>query len=95
LQYNWKKFDKQVHPTQNEGEKMSTETNSNSSENQEKDVQTQGGASDAVYGLGLIGAWVYFIGQANTNQERLQGFFKGFVWPAYLVYKLFEYLDKE
>jgi hypothetical protein len=74
---------------------MSAEINSNPAENREKEVQIQGGSSDAVYGLGLIGAWVYFIGQATTNQERLQGFFKGFVWPAYLVYKLFKFLDKD
>ena len=74
---------------------MCAETNLITPEDQENEVQTQGGSSDAVYVFGLIGAWVYFIGQATTNQERVQGFFKGFVWPAYLVYKLFKFLDRE
>ena len=59
------------------------------------EVNIQGGSSDTVYGLGLIGAWVYFIGRATTNEERIKGFFKGFVWPAYLVYELFVFLKEK
>lgn len=55
----------------------------------------QGGSSDAVYGLGLIGAWVYFIGRATTFQEGVVGSFKGLFWPAYLVYALFKFLERE
>ena len=54
-----------------------------------------GGAGDAVYGLGLIGAWVYYIGRAKTPEERVKGFFKGLVWPAFMVYELLEFLHKE
>jgi hypothetical protein len=54
-----------------------------------------GGSSEAVYGLGLIGAWVYYIGRATTPRERLVGFFKGLFWPAYLVYELLEFLHQE
>ncbi len=61
----------------------------------EKRVVIRSGGSDTFYGLGLIGAWVYFIGRATTTEERIKGFFKGIVWPAYLVYKLFVFLDKE
>ena len=53
----------------------------------------QGGGSDAVYGIGIVGTWVYFIGRATTSQERIQGFFKGIAWPAFLVYKLFVFLE--
>lgn len=53
------------------------------------------GSSDTVYGLGLIGAWVYYIGKATTFQEGVKGFFKGLFWPAYLVYALLKFLDKE
>jgi hypothetical protein len=62
---------------------------------QKKEVKIQGGSSDSVYGLGLIGAWVYFIGRATTTEERIKGFFKGFVWPAYLVYELFIFLKEK
>jgi len=50
------------------------------------------GASEAVYGLGLIGAWVYYIGHATTFWLVVLGFFKGIVWPAVLVYQLMSYL---
>ena len=55
----------------------------------------QGGGSDAVYGIGLVGAWVYFFKRATTPQERVLGFFKGLVWPAFLVYELLKFLEKE
>lgn len=46
----------------------------------------------AVYGLGLIGAAVYYIQQATTFLEGVIGFLKALVWPAMLVYKLLEFL---
>jgi len=51
--------------------------------------------ADAVYGIGIFGAWVYFIGQATTTEDKIKGFFKGLVWPAFLVYELFKFLEKE
>jgi hypothetical protein len=77
------------------GEEMTTESNLTEQKNQKNEVRIQSSSSDAVYGLGLIGAWVYYIGRATTNQERIQGFFKGLVWPAFLVYELLEFLHKE
>jgi hypothetical protein len=57
-------------------------------------VKVQGGSSEAVYGLGLIGAWVYYISRASTNQERALGFLKGLVWPAFLVHAALGFLEK-
>jgi len=57
-------------------------------------VRQGGGGSDAVYGIGIIGAWVYYFKRATTNQERVIAFLKGLVWPAFLVYELFMFLDK-
>jgi len=54
-----------------------------------------GGSGDAVYGLGLIGAWVYYIGRANTFREGVVGFWKGMFWPAFLVYELLVFLNKD
>ena len=48
----------------------------------------------AVYGLGVIGAAVYFIGNATTFWMGVIGFLKALVWPAFLVYKAFEFLSK-
>ena len=74
---------------------MTTEINPIEAEEQKKEVKIQGGSSDAVYGLGLIGAWVYYIGRATTFREGVQGFFKGIFWPAFLVHDLLDYLDKD
>jgi hypothetical protein len=52
--------------------------------------RTQGGG--AVYGLGMIGALVYFLGAAQTDRDRLLAFPMAMVWPALLVYRLFRFL---
>ena len=59
-----------------------------------KKVIRRGGGSDAVYGIGLFGAWVYYLRRATTSQERVQGFFQGLFWPAFLVYDLLVFLEK-
>lgn len=74
---------------------MTTELKPDEQEDKKIQVRYQGGSSEAVYGLGLIGAWVYYIGRATTPQERIMGFLKGFFWPAFMVHKLLEFLDKE
>ena len=74
---------------------MTTELEQIKQNKSKNEVKIQGGSSDTVYGLGLIGAWVYFIGRATTMEERIKGFFKGFVWPAYLVYELFVFLKEK
>jgi hypothetical protein len=51
-----------------------------------KEVQSSGPAS-AVYGLGLIGAAVYFISTATTFWMGVLGFLKAIIWPALLVYE--------
>jgi hypothetical protein len=44
-------------------------------------------AANAVYGLGLIGAAIYFISQATGFWMGVLGFLKAIVWPAFLVYE--------
>jgi len=41
----------------------------------------------ALYGLGLIGAAVYFISQATSFWTGVIGVIKALVWPAILVYE--------
>jgi len=50
------------------------------------------GPASAVYGLGFIGAAVWFISQATTFWLGVLGFLKAMVWPALLVYESFKYL---
>jgi hypothetical protein len=40
-----------------------------------------------VYGLGLIGAAIYYISQATGFWVGVVGFLKAVVWPAFLVYE--------
>lgn len=49
-------------------------------------------AANAVYGLGLIGAAIYFISAATGFWMGVLGFLKALVWPAFMVYELFKYL---
>jgi len=46
----------------------------------------------AVYGLGFIGAAVYFISTATGFWVGVLGFLKAIVWPAFLVYQAFKHL---
>lgn len=49
-------------------------------------------ASGAVYGLGLIGAAIYFISTATSFWVGVLGFLKAIVWPVFLVYEALKYL---
>ncbi|MFZ1043258.1 MAG: hypothetical protein WAN58_18310 [Anaerolineales bacterium] len=51
----------------------------------------KGGASEAVHGLGLIGAWLYYVSHAATLWLGVLGIFKGILWPALLVHELLKY----
>jgi len=42
----------------------------------------------AVYGLGLIGALVYFIQHATSFGDGLLGVLKAIVWPALVIYQV-------
>jgi len=48
--------------------------------------------SSAVYGIGLIGAAIYFIQHATGFWMGVLGLLKAVVWPAMLVYKLLDFL---
>jgi len=52
------------------------------------------GAAGAVYGLGFIGAAVFFISHAATFWMGVLGFLKAIVWPAFLVFESFKFLIK-
>ena len=71
---------------------MSTEPNPAEKKEQKTKVIRQAGASEAVYGFGLIGAWIFYFTHAATFWLGVLGFFKGIVWPAMLVYEALKYL---
>jgi hypothetical protein len=45
-----------------------------------------------VYGIGFVGALIYFVQHANTFTEGLIGVFKAIFWPGFIVYRLLEFL---
>ncbi len=51
-----------------------------------KEIQKHG-PSNAVYGLGFIGAVIYYISTATGFWMGALGILKAFVWPAFLVYQ--------
>jgi hypothetical protein len=51
-----------------------------------------GTSSNAVYGLGFIGAAIYYIMQATSFWMGVIGFLKALVWPAFLVYEALKQL---
>jgi hypothetical protein len=59
-----------------------------------KTVIRDNGANGAVYGLGFIGAAVYYIGHATTFWMGVLGFLKAIVWPALMVYHALSFLYK-
>lgn len=52
---------------------------------------TNNGTGGAVYGLGFIGAAIYYISTATGFWTGFLGFLKAVVWPAFLVYEAFKY----
>jgi hypothetical protein len=77
------------------GEKMDTDITETENEDEKVNVRVQGGSSGAVYGLGVIGACIYYISQGTTPQEKAIGFLKALVWPVFLVKGALEFLDKQ
>ena len=47
---------------------------------------------NSIYGLGVIGALVYFIQHASTFWQGLLGVIEAIFWPAVVVYKCLELL---
>jgi hypothetical protein len=74
---------------------MTTEPSTTEQDQEKPKIHIQNNGSDTVYAIGVIGAWVYFFKQAATTGERIKAFFKGLIWPAFLVYELFVFLNKE
>lgn len=51
-----------------------------------------GGAGNAVYGLGFLGALVYYLSTAPDVWAGLLGVVKAIFWPAFVSYGLLKFL---
>jgi len=48
------------------------------------------GSGGALYGIGFDGSLVYFMKAATGFGAIVTGLLKALVWPAYVLYELFE-----
>lgn len=48
--------------------------------------------SEAVYGLGFIGAAIYYVLHTHGLWPLVFGLIKAVLWPAFLIYRIFELL---
>ena len=46
----------------------------------------------AAYGLGFVGAAIYYVSNATGFWMGVLGILKALVWPAFLVYELLKFL---
>jgi len=51
------------------------------------------GSGGCVYGLGLIGAVIYYISTSTGFWNGVLGVLKALVWPAFLVFELMKSLS--
>lgn len=58
---------------------------------QKKVVIHESGSSGAVYGLGFLGAAIYFISTATGFWVGVLGLLKAIVWPAFVVYEVLKF----
>ena len=46
----------------------------------------------AIYGIGVLGALVYFLQHAHTFGAGIIAIIESFLWPAVIIYKALEML---
>lgn len=51
------------------------------------------GCNGGIYGLGVIGAAVYYISNSSGFWVGSLGLLKALVWPAFLVYEILKYIS--
>ena len=71
---------------------MTTGTESIGNEHRGRKVIYRQAASAPIYGLGFIGALVYYLQTATTFWIGVVGFFKAIFWPAFLVYGVLKFI---
>lgn len=57
-----------------------------------RNMSASAGSNGAVYGLGFVGALIYYLLNSSGVVAILLGILKAIVWPAVLVYELMKFL---
>ena len=71
---------------------MSNDEHSTEYEQKGRKTMKHNESAGLFYGMGFIGAAIYFIGHATSFWVGVYGFIKAIFWPAVLMYSLLEYL---
>jgi len=50
-------------------------------------------ANSGIYGLGFLGALVFYIQAADSFGSGLLGVLKAMVWPAFMVYHVLKFIQ--
>ena len=66
--------------------------NAKTTSKSKKAAAQSGNMAGPVYGLGLIGAAVYYVQIADGIGEVLVALLKAILWPAYFVYEVLKYV---
>ena len=84
-----------VTTTRPDGAQPGKETDMSDSSSEEKRSRpTMGGGGSPVYGLGMIGALVYYWSKADTGGDKARAVCKAVVWPAFVVHGVLTHLDR-
>ena len=51
-----------------------------------KSASASGHGGNALYGVGMFGAWVYFWMEADGFWQHVLAILEGVFWPAFAVY---------
>lgn len=57
-----------------------------------KSINCGGNNGSAVYGLGFVGALVYFLQHSTGFMDAILGVVKAVLWPGFLIYRVLELL---
>lgn len=58
-----------------------------------KVVNNYNNGGGAVYGLGVLGALIYYLTHTTSFLDGLWGVVQAILWPAFLVYHLLNFLS--
>jgi len=71
---------------------MATETSEKGLKCNWKGHMYHHGCGGALYGLGFLGALVYYLSTATTVLAGIIGIVKAVLWPAFLVYGVLKFI---
>jgi hypothetical protein len=57
-----------------------------------KNICTANQGGGALYGLGFVGALIYYLQTAHGVGEVILGILKAILWPAFLTHRLLGFL---